>query len=266
MVRPLVIWFIAITEIFVLCSGAAQARLRNVPPVADAGPSRYVATEPIRLDGTGSYDPDGTPIMGYTWTQVSGPALAIVDADTPTPAVSGFVQTDAVQPCVVGLVVSDGRWLSPPARVELSIVPEFGSNRVELYCDAFDSDKPTIIYYGGGDCSTGYGRTVYGSRLPQPPELLGPTRLANGRGVRLSCRSCRNAVLYQHLFGSTPDGIDDYAIVAQAVTPPIRLLTSLPYPQVWWTVRVRDKYGSTIHADPIRLDAKSLHLPIVPPH
>ena len=477
-----VTWLIVVASCGVLCFEPAQGTLRNVPPVADAGSSRYVATESVRLDGMRSYDPDGTPVMDYIWTQISGPALAIADADMATPTVSGFVQTGEVQPCVFELTVSDGRWVSSPACVELFIVPEFGSSRVELYNDAFDPNKPTIIYYGGGDCSTGYGRTVYGSRLPmvnhewtdranilwlphgydpdpgtlhsyvrcgdmlicflsslapdydrpiqtvgwstggqpaldvairinreyqdpryainrvtlldttgycrddvpyvqtylsnpvageqcwvdnyvsttgdgftllqgdvlnvvfdtyshvlvndwygrsllfpdmndfndgvvagaylsvigqgrnlqlgrmpglqayrfkwygddnagrmalynplvfpgrlpQPPELLGPARAANGRGVRLSCRPCENVVLYQHLFGSTRDGIDDYAVVAQSAGPSLRLLTSLPYPRVWWTVRVWDKYGSSIYADPICLDAKSLHLPVLP--
>jgi len=481
MVRPCVARWVVTAEIVALSLGAAHAKVRNVPPVADPGPSRYVAVEPVKLDGTRSYDPDGTPVIDYRWTQVSGPALTIAGADTATPTISGFIQTEEVQACVFELTVGDGRWLSSPARVELFIVPEFGLNRVELYNDSLDPNKPTIIYYGGGDCSTGYGRTVYGSRLPmvnhewtdranilwlpygydpdpgtlhsyvrcgdmlicflsaldpdydrpvqtvgwstggqpaldvairinrdykdpryavnrvtlldttgycrddvpyvetylrnpvageqcwvdnyvstsgdgftllygdvlnvvfdtyshvlvndwygrsllfpdmnefndgivagaylsvigqgrnlqlgrlpavqayrfkwygddnagymaqynplvfpgrlpQPPELLGPTQLANGRGVRISCRPCEHAAVYQHLFGSTRDGIDDYSVVAQSASPPIRLLTSLPYPRTWWTVRVFDRYGSSIYADPICLDAESLRLPVV---
>ena len=313
-----------------------------MPPVADAGPSRYVATEPIRLDGTGSHDPDGTPIMGYTWMQVSGPALRIAGTDTSTPAVSGFVQTDAVQPCVFELAVSDGHWLSPPARVELSIVPEFGSNRVELYNDALDvairinrdykdpryainrvtlldttgycrDDVPYVQAYlsnpvAGEQCwvdnyvsTIGDGFTLlqsnvlnvvfntysrvlvndwYGRSLLFPDMNDGVVAgaylsvIGQGRNLQLAHTPGRqaykfkwygddNAVLYQHLFGSTPEGIDDYGVIAQAATPLIQLLTSLPHPGVWWTVRVWDKYGSSIHTGRIRLDAKSLHLPVI---
>lgn len=476
-------WVIVVAGAVLSHPGPADAEPRDRSPVADAGPSRYVAADPVRLDGTRSYSPDGSPILGYAWKQVSGPALIVTDADTVAPAVSGFVQTGEVQRCVIELTVSDGRRRSAAAGVELSIVPEFGSNRIEIYNpDPFDPNKPTIVYYGGGDCSTGYGRTVFGSRLPmvnhewtdranilwlphgydpdpgtlhsyvgcgdmligflsslapeydrpiqtvgwstggqpaldaairinlaykdpryavnhvtlldttgycrndapyvrtylsnpvageqcwvdnyistpgdgfmllqggvlnvvfdayshvlvndwygrsllfpdmndfnggivagaylsvvgeghnlqlgrrpdmqayrfewygddnagrmalydplvfpgrlpQPPELLGPTPLAQGRGVRLSCRSCENAVVYQHLLGSTRDGLDEYAVVAEAKTVPVHVLTSLPHPQAWWTVRVRDRYGSSIHADPVCLDAEALGLPVLP--
>jgi len=45
-----------------------RAIAANVPPVADAGSSRYAATAPVRLDGTRSYDPDSTALLSYTWT------------------------------------------------------------------------------------------------------------------------------------------------------------------------------------------------------
>jgi hypothetical protein len=45
----------------------------NVPPVADAGPDQTVTlpTSTAALDGSGSYDPDGT-IVTYSWVQLSG--------------------------------------------------------------------------------------------------------------------------------------------------------------------------------------------------
>ena len=45
----------------------------GVPPVADAGSSRYAGPDPVVLDGTGSYDPDNTGTLSYTWRQISGP-------------------------------------------------------------------------------------------------------------------------------------------------------------------------------------------------
>ncbi|MGN6601806.1 MAG: PKD domain-containing protein [Ginsengibacter sp.] len=47
----------------------------NYPPVADAGPDQTI-TLPLNsciLNGTGSYDPDGT-VATYQWTKIGGPA------------------------------------------------------------------------------------------------------------------------------------------------------------------------------------------------
>lgn len=68
----------------VLLPHAVQADSPTAP-VAEAGYSRYAAEEPIQLDGTGSYDPDGDAILGYEWAQVSGPEVEISDADTAKP-------------------------------------------------------------------------------------------------------------------------------------------------------------------------------------
>ena len=47
----------------------------NSPPVADAGPDQHrPEDQPVYLDGSGSYDPDGT-IVSYRWQQTGGPAV-----------------------------------------------------------------------------------------------------------------------------------------------------------------------------------------------
>ncbi|WP_420644302.1 PQQ-dependent sugar dehydrogenase [Candidatus Leptofilum sp.] len=68
----------------------------NVPPVADAGDDRSVIVgQVVTLDGSGSYDPDGDDdfLTDEQWTQLAGPAAAIVDATEEiaffTPVVAG---------------------------------------------------------------------------------------------------------------------------------------------------------------------------------
>jgi hypothetical protein len=55
----------------------------NIPPVANAGPNRTITlpTNSSGLNGSSSYDPDGT-ITSYQWSQVSGPNTATFSSTT----------------------------------------------------------------------------------------------------------------------------------------------------------------------------------------
>jgi len=128
----------------------------NEPPVAEAGLPRYAARDPVQLDGSGSYDPDGPGPLSYAWTQISGLPLVITGADTATPQISGFVQTDGIQECVFELAVSDGELTSRADTTMVLIVPSFGESTLGLESASFDPNKPTFIYFGGGDCVSGY--------------------------------------------------------------------------------------------------------------
>jgi hypothetical protein len=59
----------------------------NQPPIANAGPDQVVNQGVfVRLDGTGSYDPDGGTITSYLWQQTGGnPIVALSGANTATP-------------------------------------------------------------------------------------------------------------------------------------------------------------------------------------
>ncbi len=59
----------------------------NIPPVAAAGQDRVIAATNATLNGTNSYDPDGS-VVSYKWRMVDGPGQYTIDNDsTPTPYV-----------------------------------------------------------------------------------------------------------------------------------------------------------------------------------
>ncbi len=133
----------------------------NRPPSADAGTSRYAAYDAVTLDGSGSSDPDGDGIT-YRWTQVAGPTVNIHGADTAVPVIDGFIPTGRTQTCRFQLVVNDGAMDSTPDEVDVFIVrdydtaiPGYPGNQVILRNPPFDPSRPTILYFGGGDCSCG---------------------------------------------------------------------------------------------------------------
>ncbi len=100
------------------------------------------------------------------------------------------------------------------------------------------------------------------ARLPEPVTLLKPVDAGDPNGAVLTCQESENAVGYQLLFGENPDRVMDFNIVSDTPTPPNEVITTLPFDQTWWTVRVYDQYGSTIYADPIPISPINLSFPI----
>jgi hypothetical protein len=134
----------------------------NHAPVANAGLSNYVAAGNLTLDGTGYYDPDGAGVLTFRWRQLSGPTVTITGADSPTPLVSGLVPKPVIQKCVFELVVHDGSLASPPSSVTVTVVPNYGTYALRLNNPPFDPARPTILAFGGGNCTTGGGMTFGG--------------------------------------------------------------------------------------------------------
>ena len=161
-----------------------QSALANEPPVAEAGLPRYAGAEAVRLDGTGSYDPDESGPLSYAWRQLSGPVVGITDASTAAPLISGpartdprgrklpgpgsFVQTEDIQECEFELVVSDGELTSLPDTVKIIIVPTFTRCTMNLENAAFDPQKPTVICFGGGTADGSGGGLLSGLNANAP--------------------------------------------------------------------------------------------------
>jgi hypothetical protein len=157
---------VVVMSLGIICLGSEK-----IPPITDAGLSRYAAHDPVVLDGTGSYDPDNSGLLSYMWRQITGPSVVIIDANTATPTIAGsiqpdpgrdptpkprgFTQTDEIQECEFELLVSDGELTSLSGTVKVIIVPDFGPNSLQQENPPFDRNKPTIIYFGGGDCRNG---------------------------------------------------------------------------------------------------------------
>ncbi len=146
-------------------------------PIAEAGMPRYAATGTVTLDGSKSYDPDKSGNLTYQWTQLSGPIVNIVNAQTANPIVGPFTQIDYTkQECIFQLVVSDGVYTSCADTVKVVITASLPGTTMEITDTSakliptttsktimtienppFNVQKPTFVFFGGGYPPTGAG-------------------------------------------------------------------------------------------------------------
>jgi hypothetical protein len=83
----------------------------NTAPVANAGADQTVASAAaVTLNGAASSDPDAGQVLGYVWTQTSGPAVVLSGSTTAAPSFAAPVVAIGAAPSVVvlQLTVSDG--------------------------------------------------------------------------------------------------------------------------------------------------------------
>jgi len=127
----------------------------NTPPTAHAGADQIARVgEVVTLNGTQSSDPDHD-LMTFSWTQASGPAVEIVNADTLTPS---FVAPASKQPLSFTLVVGDGKVdteasvsvtisnRAPLANAGRTIIAKRGSKVMLDGSASIDPDKDNLVY------------------------------------------------------------------------------------------------------------------------
>ncbi|MHC4624936.1 MAG: right-handed parallel beta-helix repeat-containing protein [Planctomycetota bacterium] len=121
-----------------------------------------------------------------------------------------------------------------------------------------------------GNADSGYMDFLYEpnypGRLPQPVVLIGPiaggTLDPNAPVGPLTCEQSQNAVSYQLLTGPDPYRVAAYNLISETPSPPNQVITTFPFEETWWTIKVRDQYGSTIYADPVYIDNFLLSRPV----
>lgn len=82
---------VTVTNMYEQFLSYQRAGSTNQLPVANAGPDKslLLPTNSITLDGTGSYDPDGS-IVSYLWTKLTGGSASITNSTAITTTVTGL--------------------------------------------------------------------------------------------------------------------------------------------------------------------------------
>jgi len=137
--------------------------LGSVPPVADAGSTRYAGRGRISLDGSGSFAPNRDGAIEYSWTVVSGGPVSLLPTNVARPNAFGFTQAETNREVEFELVVSAGGVKSTPSRVKAIVVPRWSNPSLTLINGPFKTNRPTIFGFGGGDCSKGFGMSEFTS-------------------------------------------------------------------------------------------------------
>jgi hypothetical protein len=151
--------------------------ITGVPPIADAGPNvNAILGVRVRLDGSGSFDPDGSMIT-YSWRVKTQPPRSLAQGtfDDPTAVMPQFQpQKEGVY--TLELRVDDEFYESPPATTQVSVVP--GTGAIGDYCEPNGCASLSICGNDGtciprGGCGT---KTQAGSDMPETHDFdLGQT-------------------------------------------------------------------------------------------
>lgn len=94
----------------------------NVMPIADAGEDQAASPgDTVRLDGSGSTDPDSGPTpLGFDWVQIAGPDTVLTGETTASPSFVPSGEGDYT----FALAVNDGRATSVTDEVTISVQPD----------------------------------------------------------------------------------------------------------------------------------------------
>ncbi len=143
-----------------------------LPPIADAGGDQIgVPSGPIRLDGSGSYDPNGEKLT-YQWIQEQGPSVILSAATSP---VTNFTGSSG-QVYVFRLTVKNESGLQASARVRVTTRSD---DRVSIL---FFISNPTRITKGQNSelswkvlnadeiSISGIGKVAAEGRIPVTPQ------------------------------------------------------------------------------------------------
>ncbi len=106
----------------IIVNAADSIPVANVLPVANAGPDQTITapSNSVNLDGSSSYDPDGT-IKDYSWVMVSGPGpVTIGNANTANPTVNDLIPGGYI----FKLTVTDNVGATNTDQVNITVNPE----------------------------------------------------------------------------------------------------------------------------------------------
>jgi len=129
-----------------------EATEPNQPPIGIPGATLNVEVgSSAQLDGTGSYDPDGSPLT-YSWTLLTKPSGSGTGLENPESS-RPRIRPDREGEYVVRLIVNDGTHDSQPANVR--VVAYVQSSGGDSGCDCAEAEQLARSRWQTADAATG---------------------------------------------------------------------------------------------------------------
>ena len=192
---------------------AAQFALQsaaNQAPMAEAGMNQSVSRGSlVRLDGTGSTDPE-SQTLAYAWTQeTGGPRVTLNDATAAQPTFTSPTVSELTT-LTFALTVDDGIHISPPDTVEVTVVGEtfdYDDNGNGLL-DIRNTTQLDAMRYdlnGDGKVDSAANAAAWAAAFPSPAQGMGCPRTSPADA--LPVYACTGYELRQNLtFDENSDG------------------------------------------------------------
>ena len=192
---------------------AAQFALQsaaNQAPMAEAGMNQSVSRGSlVRLDGTGSTDPESQTLT-YAWTQeTGGPRVTLNDATAAQPTFTSPTVSELTT-LTFALTVDDGIHISPPDTVEVTVVGEtfdYDDNGNGLL-DIRNTTQLDAMRYdlnGDGKVDSAANAAAWAAAFPSPARGMGCPRTSPADA--LPVYACTGYELRQNLtFDENSDG------------------------------------------------------------
>ena len=192
----------------------------NSAPVADAGPDQTVAAgQPVTLDGTGSWDPDGDP-LSFAWSLTSLPPGSGAALDDPTSPTPSFV-ADLPGTYLAQLSVDDGALQSAPDAVSLDTtnsapVADAGPDQAGVPLGV-----PVILDGSGSSDPDGQPLSYAWSLISSPPGSLATLSGADGVAPDFTPDLVGDYVVQLIVSDGFVDSAPDSVVVSTANEPPV---------------------------------------------
>lgn len=197
------------------------AAATNTPPVVDAGPDQTApGSSQVALSGTAS-DPDGDP-LNLLWTQISGPSVALTNANSLTASFTAPPRSVLAQTLVFELAADDGVDASTD-RVTI-VVPGNQPPTANISGPGNAAGGTTIVLDGSGSSDPEQDPLFFNWTQVSGPaaNIVSPTDVSTDVVLPAATNSAQ-VLVFQLLVADTFDGFDtrQFAVTIAANNVPV---------------------------------------------
>ena len=206
--------------LFISCKKEASQQgtdVNNKPPVANAGADQAISTDSTLLDGSASYDPDGT-IISFEWSKISGPQSFFINSTVMARTVVKNLVSGTYQ---LELKVTDNSGLTAKDTVQIAVNNSGQSNRPPVANAGADQTitlpTNTVSLNGSGSFDPDNNINSYSwTKISGPASFT----ITNGNGVQTQVINLTEGIYQFELKVTDAGGLIDKDTIMVTVTQP----------------------------------------------